>query len=131
MRPLVVVPVAALALLVTGCSASDPVNEDAPGREISKSVFGDQWPLTVDSGRLRCEGPQYHGAVTFEHEGKVYALNGPATVGKLGRSVSPIWADDPTAPGTKKALGPLVAEGLKFCRGTASSTQDTTAPPAE
>lgn len=47
-----------------------------PGELISVDEYGDDWPYTVESGRLYCDPPESN--VVMEVEGKVYALNGRA-----------------------------------------------------
>lgn len=114
MRRSALVLVTVLPALVAGCSQDDPVGP-GPTHVVHRADFGAKWPLTVDSGTLRCQGEADYGAVTLQTDGKVYALNVPASSQKLGRPVNEIWADDPEAPGSKKEIGLLVAEGLELC----------------
>jgi hypothetical protein len=89
-----------VALVVVGCSdgkeqAGSPDSADrsrveskaaaprpvasAPGSKgvlISKSEYGEDWPYTVESGRLYCDPPGSN--VVMEAGGRVYALNGRA-----------------------------------------------------
>ena len=51
-------------------------------RIVSHSEFGNQRPLTVDRGMLRCD----RSAVTFEHNNTVYEVNETAK----GRGAQPI-----------------------------------------
>jgi hypothetical protein len=73
---------------------------------VSRSGYGDAWPLKVDRGTLGCTQP---GAVTFTStDGTVYWVNGTAgdMAGKNGwLDIRPIWANDPTTPGLKKDIG--------------------------
>jgi Protein of unknown function (DUF2511) len=86
--------------------------DDQPGY-VSRADLGARWPLTVPEGILRCQG---EGAVIFEAEGVVYALNATAGYFKLGRSeLGPIWGSD--ADGSLKDLGPLIERGLALCKG--------------
>jgi hypothetical protein len=124
------VTVTALALLLTGtlagCSEDDPVTP-GPTLRVERNDYGKRWPLTVDSGVLRCTD----GAVTLQTEdGKVYALNAPARRAELGRQVAEVWADDPEAPGSKKEIGLLVAAGLSLCRQGTTSASPTASPSA-
>lgn len=97
---------------VTGASSGS--NE----RYVSQADYGDAWPLTLDGGMLRCEGP---GAVSFtSSEGIVYSINGTAkawsrTNNLAWKDIDTIWADDPSAGGRKMNVGPLVAGGLALC----------------
>jgi Protein of unknown function (DUF2511) len=114
----------ALPLLIAGCSDPDPVGS-GPTQVVHRGDFGKKWPLTVDSGVLRCEGDANYGAVTLQVDDKVYALNAPAATKKLGRPVSDIWANDPEAPGSKKEVGLLVSTGLRLCEQNPSSSSGT------
>lgn len=87
------------------------------GEYVLAEDYGDEWPLTVDGGALRCEGSS---AVTFETDGNTYAINGTArgqaqAEGWSDIFESTIWADDPTIPGVKKNIGPLIGDGLELC----------------
>lgn len=81
-------------------------------RRVSKAEFGADWPLTVSEGILRCEGA---GAVTFEAQDTVYAVNGLAEGLDAGIEIEPIWADDPELAGLKKNIGSLIDAGLALC----------------
>lgn len=81
-------------------------------RHVSRQDLGDDWPLTVESGELRCEG----GAVTIESDGTVFYLNGTAKGRGLGEDPAAIWADDETNQmDLKKSLAPLLLMGLDLC----------------
>ena len=88
---------------------------EAPGREhaerVKRSDYGDAWPLTVDSGTLRCEGA---GAVVFvAPDGTEYGVNGMAS---KYADIDPIWvAPDPSLPNLRKSIGPLIERGLALC----------------
>ncbi len=79
--------------------------------EISREEYGENWPFTVDSGRLECwRGP----AAVFVADGTVYQLNGVAK--QMGHApIDPIWRDNPAIPGTKISLGPVIQRALKLC----------------
>lgn len=79
--------------------------------EISREEYGENWPFTVDSGRLECwRGP----AAVFVTDGTVYQLNGVAK--QMGHApIDPIWRDNPAIPGTKISLGPVIQRALKLC----------------
>ena len=101
-----VVLIALLAVCVSGCSSSS-----STGEAVSRSDFGEDWPLTVDSGTLQCEGA---GAVTFTTEdGTTYAVNGLASGMDRWPEIDSIWADAPG--GLKKNIGPLIQRGLALC----------------
>lgn len=75
---------------------------------VSRSEFGNRWPLTVDSGEIEC----IDGFVlVFHHGGKTYQLNGAATA-RGYPAINPIWRDDPSIPGTKISIAPLIKRGL-------------------
>ncbi len=59
----------------------------AEAKRVTRSDFGADWPLTVESGILECQG----GAVTFRHNGVLYAVNGTAMTFKRGKEIDPIW----------------------------------------
>ncbi len=86
-----------LALLIAACSP-------AQSQQVSRAEFGADWPLTIESGELRCE----LGVVVFKApNGTDYAVNEQA-VGAGYKDIEPIW--DP-----KIALAPLVVARLKLC----------------
>lgn len=69
-----------IVLLLAGCAGGadrgGPSVSEAKGVVITKAEYGEDWPYTVDSGRLYCDPPG--SAVVMESDGKVYALNGRA-----------------------------------------------------
>jgi hypothetical protein len=85
-------------------------------RHVSRTDYGEAWPLTVESGTLRCEGAS---AVTFRSEdGTTYWVNGTAggQAEEHGwQNIRPIWADDPEFEGLKISIGPLIDDGLNLC----------------
>lgn len=88
--------------------AADPAH-------VSRAELGDEWPLTVEDGTLRCDGAKEAGAVYFEANGRVYPVNGIARGRTDGPEIDEIWADDPAIPGAKKHIGVLIEHGLKLC----------------
>lgn len=94
----------ALVVLISGCSKPD-------GIEVSRADFGDQWPLTVESGYINCIG--WRTAV-FHHGGQTYALNGLAK-GEGFAPLDPIWRDNPGRGGPKMSVDPLLSLALKRC----------------
>ncbi|WP_417589220.1 DUF2511 domain-containing protein [Pararhodobacter oceanensis] len=81
------------------------------GEAISAETFGDQWPLTVDSGRIDCIAPN---AAVFIHNGTTYQLNGMAQ-SRGYALINPIWRDNPDIPGTKISISPLLRAALALC----------------
>lgn len=91
------------------------LNEPAPGY-VSRTMFGDAWPLTVEDGMLSCvEGDK----VLFETNGTFYAVNGTAKGAKKDNGADR-WYDlrqitAPAGNGLIKDARPLVDRGLKLC----------------
>lgn len=84
-----------------------------PAGAISKADLGEKWPFTVEQGEVRCLNA---GEVVFIAEGTTYAVNGTAEGRKLYADIAPIWRDDPSYPGLKVSIGPIIDLGLKLCR---------------
>lgn len=90
-----------------------------PAGYISKSMFGDKWPLSVEDGVVQC---RYGSHVVFVAGGKVYAVNGIASGAmKAGKEdyvdIREIWVDDarPGHEGLKISITPVIDAGLKLC----------------
>ena len=98
-------------------TSSDP---SVRGR-VTKSDFGNAWPLTVTAGTLGCQNPPSPGAVTFTtDDGTVYWLNGTAgdIAAKQGwRDVRPIRAKARHGlfARRRKDIGVLIDAGLRLC----------------
>lgn len=92
----------------TGGGAALPANSV----RLSRADFGKDWPFTVSSGVLTCDDP---GAVTFTADGTTYAVNGTASGLDKGADVKAIWKKDPTLPGARINIGPIIDRGLKLC----------------
>lgn len=99
-------------VLLAGCGGGS-ASDDQSKTVSSSNLPG--WPLTVDSGVLKCEGSGGQGNVTIVVDGKTYAVNGSAKGDKDNLDIQPIWADAETA-GLKKDISPLLDEGLKLCK---------------
>lgn len=106
------------ANVIVGCGGS------TTGRLVSRANIT-PWPLTVASGTLLCHRRNTAGLsipeVTFTtHDGSTYAVNSTA----LGdptqhyRPIREIWAPDPSTPGLRMYIGPLITAGLKLCGTT-------------
>jgi hypothetical protein len=110
MRFLLLLP---LAAVLGSCSTS---NDEPAGQEVSRSDYGKNWPLTVESGRLACEGSNGIGEATITVDATSYALNGLAKQNPDNADIRPIWADDPElGSGLKKDIGFLIDDALKLC----------------
>ncbi|MGJ9414230.1 DUF2511 domain-containing protein [Aeromicrobium sp. CF4.19] len=123
-----------LVIVVSGCgggseeapapaetSESAAVNDspysyefDGSGANVDESQFGDDWPLTVESGRVNCSpvgDTSGVEAVFTSDDEKRYALNGTAKGGAEANGylmVDEIWADNPDFDGAKKDIGVLI-----------------------
>jgi hypothetical protein len=95
--------------------------------EVASVDFGDDWPLTVSGGFLSCRRVIQDsdlGAVVFgpsdpPYEDDAFAVNGTAKsrADDYGwrEDLETIWADNPSIPGAKKNIGPLIDLGLSLC----------------
>ena len=99
----------AVGAALSACGGADPQS-----KQVDRANFAD-WPLTSESGTLKCEGSDGVGGVTIEVDGKTYAVNGSAKGDRSNADIAPIWAADKT-PGLKKDIGPLIQEGLRLCK---------------
>lgn len=95
-----------------GDTGSDPAAAASNEALMSADELGDDWPLTVDEGIVRCEGA---GEVYFEAAGKTYAVNGMAIGMSDLPEIDPIWADDPEREGLKISVHPIIDRGLSLC----------------
>ena len=111
-----------IAVAVFG-PACTPVAEESHGDSIEMNLapnealmtsdeLGEDWPLTVDEGIVRCEGA---GEVYFEADGTTYAVNGTARGASDAPEIDQIWADDPEIKGLKINIGPIIDRGLELC----------------
>ena len=123
MRRLAVL-VAATSIALGACDAAkegfnDGLNgksSDAKGAAtITQDEVGSEWPFSVREGTLRCSGTRTAGSVTFEAEGRTYALNGTAKSQTEFPDVDPIWAANPAIPEARKDIGPIIQRGLQLC----------------
>ena len=96
--------VTAILLALSDAPPADAV------RRVTAAELGDRWPLTVREGEVDCIGK----AAVFRSGQKAYALNGAAkSRGYL--PIEPIWKTDPTVPGLRINIGPLIDLALKQC----------------
>ena len=91
-------------------SSPEPTTTDFAA--VASEQFGEQqWPFTVDSGRVDC----LPGSVAvFKSDSVVYALNGLATSAGY-EDIGPIWKDDPAELSPKINIGPLLDAALDLC----------------
>lgn len=115
--------------ILFSCSNQSATESEGSQKFVSRSMFRNKWPLTIDKGTLKCL--DYGGVVFITEDGRIYGVNGTAkTYGKTAgySDIEDIWADDLV---TKKSLmeagvpeehasskmdiGLLLEEGLKLC----------------
>lgn len=92
--------------LILACSGG---SEDAG--VVSAADFGDQWPLTVDGGKIECLAGS---AIVIRVASTTYQLNGAAAAQGF-RDIDPIWKANPNPNIPKMNIGPLVSYGLDLC----------------
>ena len=89
-----------------------PAPPPPPPGYVSRAQLGAAWPFSVAAGVVRCE---LGGAVVFRANGVDYAINGTARGLDRWAEVDDIWLDDPSIPGTKKDISPILDRGLQLC----------------
>lgn len=89
----------------------EPEQQEPQGILVSREEFGDEWPFTVESGRVDC---RQGGAAVFIVDNWVYQLNGVAAQ-KGYADLAPIWRDNPDIPGTKISVGPMIRLAQQQC----------------
>lgn len=101
--------------VVFSCSGRTDNQATAPlpsGVLVTRETMGESWPLIVDQARVEC----LDGRVAVVHvNGITYALNGTAK-SRGYPAVDPIWRADPSLPGSKINIGPLIEIALKQCK---------------
>lgn len=86
-------------------------DESLSGELITKAEFGDEWPFTVDEGRIECRKA---GALVFVHGEFEYQLNGMAS--QLGyASINSIWRWNPDIEGARIPITPIIQRAQKLC----------------
>lgn len=109
----------ALALLI-GVFFWSRSGPSAPPRGfVSHAMLGEAWPLTVESGTLRCIDKTM--VIIDAADGTTYAVNGTA-LGAKKASADRRWPDVKQlavpiegSPGAIKDLTPLLRAGLALC----------------
>jgi hypothetical protein len=93
--------------------------KNEPGLLVSTD-YGDDWPLTVEYGVVKCQNRTIGGrqlqVVTFvDPMRKTWAVNGTAQAQTDYPEIDPIWADDPELEGAKINISPVIDRGLELC----------------
>lgn len=92
----------ALVIFATACG----------GQAIDRSDYGADWPFTVESARIFCD----NGAAWISIDGAHYGLTGYAqTLRGLPPLDRSLWRNNPSIPGTKVSLSPVIADALALC----------------
>ncbi len=97
-------------VLLVGCGSTQV--------KITQAEYGDKWPFTVSEGVLHYRdtgvtvGTTRMIEVLFTANGVTYALNGTAKENSSYTNVDSIWAKNPSLPGIKKDIGPIIDRGL-------------------
>jgi hypothetical protein len=95
-------------------SGTNPSGIKGSSITVSKAKWHDgPWPFTVPRGILGCTQPPFPGAVTFNVDGTLYAINGTAEDAHMGRNVNPIWKKAPY--GLRVDIGGMIDKGLALC----------------
>jgi len=92
----------------------EPVTSSNSRVHVTREQFGNEWPLTVDSGDVECIDGLY---VVFHHHGTAYALNGIAESRGYPK-IDPIWKDNEAFASmgieSKLNIQPLLDAGLEL-----------------
>jgi hypothetical protein len=99
------------AIAFAGCGGGG--SDSSSGIQVSSGQYGSKWPLTVDHGKLRCEGDIE--VIFTAPDGTEYGVNGTALDHGF-KDIHPIWAVDPSGLTPKKDIGPLIDKGLSLCK---------------
>lgn len=112
--PRALTPVLAVLVVLLACAETETGSGELGGAVVDSTLvtrqsMGDEWPLTVESGRVGCDED---GRVYFEDEdGTRYGLTGFAAQ-EYGE-IDPIWAD--AEPGPKARLTALTERARSYC----------------
>lgn len=119
-RPLGVIVLIIVGLAFVGNLIGDEnsgAQNAGSGVEITRAEYGSDWPFSVESGRLYCEGPGSN--VVMESGGVVYALNGRArgNVEEMGfvDSREEIVLTDDGGFYTVGNMPAIIERGLEMC----------------
>jgi hypothetical protein len=97
--------IVAAAFALAACDRSSPPEPAPVGKPVTKAEFeqaGLKWPLTIDRGRVGCDGM----ALWFRSEdGVTYGLNGVANGSGRYAEIEPIWAENAKLMGEIRAAG--------------------------
>ena len=96
---------------------SDDPQDSGNSAKVSASDFPDgTWPLTIESGELRCEDKANRRTIIFRANGRDYPVNGVAEGGRVV-GIEPIWKkkQDSSAAGTRVDISPLFKRGYELC----------------
>ena len=96
-----------ITLLITACSDNR--------KHLSENEYGEDWPLTVNSGWVSCLGDPF--VIIFETNGHTYAVNDAARATEKYEDIDAILRDDPNYPRghVKMDVSMIEFEGLKLC----------------
>ncbi len=110
------------AATATAAAAAVARSRPEPPRERRESTkllrradFGDRWPFTVEQGYVMCVSGS---AVVFRANDATYAINGQASgmAARNGfRPAEDIWRENPSIPGTRINIKPVIDAGLALC----------------
>ena len=92
------------SLTLSGCGESE---------NVSAKSFGDQWPFTVESGRLECTR---NGAVLFHSDGVAYTVYAPREHAGAGLLIDTILKHPDIRPSYAEGLAPIIERGLELCK---------------
>ncbi|MBX8689178.1 DUF2511 domain-containing protein [Mycobacterium sp. 20091114027_K0903767] len=104
------------ALVLAAWVGAAPAGADQPKGYVSNQTWTDgPWPFTVSSGTLMCARMSSGGqSVTFVANRTMYGLNGAAKSQGFD-DFTPIWRENPSFPGLKVDIGPMIQKGLSLC----------------
>lgn len=91
-----------IPVLIAGCKSKSV--------EISRDQYGNRWPFSVDSGKIKC----IDGSVVFEANSYEYGVNGTSKMRGYNK-IEDIWLDDPNLPGTGMDIGFVLEIGNNLC----------------
>lgn len=83
----------------------------APGY-MSHDQYGDRWPLTVDSGEVRCVNGTH---IIFVTDRWTFGVNGIARGSGKYTAIESIWRKDPNIEGARMDMTPIISKGLSLC----------------